>query len=84
VIIINVEITFTIGVAPARIKAKRYTGKVWADGPEQKNESIKSSKETINTSNADAIKEGNKKGNTTYCNVCARVAPKSYDASSNR
>lgn len=60
----SVEITLTIGDAPALINANRYTGNVCMAGPAQKNESIKSSNESIKTSNADAINEGARKGNT--------------------
>ena len=77
----NVDNAFITGVAPERIIAKIYIGKVIVEAPEQKNDKIKSSKETIKTNNDAPIIAGDKSGTIIFLNVCHSVAPRSNDAS---
>ncbi len=76
-----VESALTTGDEPERIIAKMYMGKVCVEPLEQKKDKTKSSKEIINTSNADTSNDGESNGNTIRQNVCHDVAPKSNDAS---
>ena len=77
----NVESALIVGETPVRIIAKIYKESVCAEVPAQKKEIKKSSKEIINTNNADAIRPGASRGKTIRRKVWFKEAPRSNDAS---